>query len=109
MKIATYAAGNRKLQKIRNESGYAYVLLLAVVLVLGILAGSAASLTSQQVKTDREAELLFRGLAYRQAIKSYYDASPPGRKAFPRRLEDLVKDPRFQHRCHLRKLYTDPM
>jgi type II secretory pathway pseudopilin PulG len=89
-----------------DESGYAYVLLLVMVLVLGILAAAGATLTSQEVRRDQEAELLFRGMAYRQALQSYYQASPL--RAYPKRLEDLLQDPRVQHRQHLRKLYPDP-
>lgn len=56
---------------------------------------------------DREAELLFRGAAYRNAIKSYYESGKPI-KTYPRSLNDLMNDPRRVHKSHLRMLYSDP-
>lgn len=85
-------------------------MVLAAVVVLAILAGTAAILTSYQVRHDREEELLFRGLAYERAIQDYYLSKPPGgTSSFPRRLEDLLLDPRFVNHRYLRALYTDPM
>lgn len=81
-------------------------MVLAAVVVVGILADAAVALSSRMVQADREAELLFRGLAYRNAIKSYYEAGNPV-KTYPRALADLLKDPRFPNRHHLRKLYSD--
>lgn len=83
-------------------------MVLAIVVVVGILADAAVTLSSRMVQADHEAELLFRGLAYRNAIKSYYEAGNPV-KTYPRVLTDLLKDPRFPNRHHLRKLYSDPM
>lgn len=92
-----------------GQGGYAYVLLLAAVAILAVLASTASVLTSYRVKREKEEELLFRGEAYRKAIKSYYLASPGGVKTFPRNLEDLLADPRFPGRKrHLRSLYSEP-
>jgi hypothetical protein len=57
------------------------------------------------VRADREAELLFRGKAYRRAIESFYLSNG----TYPRELEDLLKDPRAPGRRHLRVLYPDPL
>ncbi len=91
-----------------SQAGFTYVMVLAAVVVVGILAEVAVVLTSRTVKSERETELLFRGTAYRNAIRSFYEAGSPVR-AFPRRLEDLLNDPRFPNRHHLRALYPDPM
>ena len=59
---------------------------------------------------EAEAELLWVGQAYRQAIESYWRQSPGPVRALPAQLEDLVHDNRFpQPRRHLRKLYADPV
>jgi len=93
-----------------NEGGYAYVMVLAAVVILGILAETAVSLISTQVKRDREEELLFRGSAYQQAIQDYYLSTPPGGVSYPQNLQDLLSDPRFPGRKrHIRILYPDPM
>ncbi len=91
-----------------NQRGFTYVMVLAAVVVMGILAEAAVVLSSRLVQVDREAELLFRGHAYRRAIRSYYEAGKPI-KAFPRDLDDLLDDPRFAHKRHLRTLYPDPL
>ena len=93
-----------------GESGYAYVMVLAAVVILSILAATAAILTSYQVRHDKEEELLFRGYAYEKAIQNYYLARQPGiPPAYPRRLQDLLSDPRFVHQRYLRALYPDPL
>lgn len=83
-------------------------MVLAAVVIVGILADAAVALSSRMTRADREAELLFRGQAYRNAIKSYYEAGNPV-KAYPRALEGLLKDPRFPNKHHLRTLYADPL
>ncbi len=83
-------------------------MVLAAVVIVGILAEGAVMLSSRITQADRELELLFRGQAYRDAIKRYYEAGNPI-KAYPRALEDLLKDPRFPSKYHLRALYRDPM
>ena len=90
-----------------SQRGFTYLMVLAAVVIVAILAEAAVALSSRMAQADREAELLFRGQAYRDAIKSYYDAGTPV-KTFPRALEDLLKDPRFANKHHLRALYADP-
>lgn len=91
------------------QQGFTYIMILVAVIVLGIIAGATSTTFYYVTKADREAELLFRGLAYQNAIKSYYLAGKTV-KSFPRSLEDLLLDPRFQQkRRHLRVLYADPM
>src|SRR5436190_654628 len=80
-------------------------MVLVAVAVIGIVVEAAHETTWRVVQTDREAELLFRGFAYRSAIENFYKANG----AYPRALEDLVKDPRSPGRRHLRALYPDPM
>ena len=92
----------------RHERGFSYVMVLAAVVVTGIMAEVATTLTSHEVRVDREAELLFRGRAYQNAIESYYVAGEAV-KQLPTKLEDLLKDPRFPKKHHIRQLYSDPM
>lgn len=98
------------MRRLKNENGFAYVMVLAAVVVLAILAETAYVLTSYEVKHDREMELLFRGRAYERAIRNYYLSTPLGQTpSYPRRLEDLLSDPRVIHQQYLRELYADPM
>jgi type II secretory pathway pseudopilin PulG len=88
-----------------RQTGFSYIMVMAAVVIVGILAEAARVSTWRVMQSDREAELLFRGAAYRKAIESFYQSNGQ----FPRELEDLVKDPRSASRRHLRALYPDPM
>mgnify|MGYP001591194348 FL=1 len=92
----------------RNVGGFSYAVLLIAVIVIALAAEVAVQTTTQVVKRDREDELLYRGDQYRRAIKSYYEAGI-GTKRYPPSLEDLLIDPRFQGKRHIRQLYPDPM
>lgn len=87
-----------------RQRGFTYAVVLAAVVIVGIVAQAAYLTTSRMQQAEREAELLFRGQAYRRAIESYYQAN--GR--YPRALPDLIRDPGSVHRRHLRALYPDP-
>jgi type II secretory pathway pseudopilin PulG len=80
-------------------------MVLVAVIIVGLLAGVGTYVTSRLIKVDRETELLFRGQAYKNAIKRYYDIG----KTFPRSLDDLILDSRFASKRYLRALYPDPM
>jgi type II secretory pathway pseudopilin PulG len=90
--------------------GFTYLSLLFFVAILGV--GLAAAAVSWQTarQREKEAELLFAGAAFREAIELYYNGSPGGMLEFPKRLGDLLQDPRYPGaRRYLRRLYTDPM
>lgn len=91
-----------------KQRGFTYVIILVAVIVMGMFAEVATTYASRARQMDREAELFFRGMAYRQAIKSYYESGKPV-KTYPKSLSDLVKDPRSAHKSHLRMLYPDPV
>jgi type II secretory pathway pseudopilin PulG len=90
-----------------SQAGFTYVMILVAVIITGIYAEVVTFYSARSRQMDREAELLFRGTAYRNAIKSYYESGKPV-KSFPQSLDDLVKDPRQIHKTHLRALYPDP-
>lgn len=90
-----------------RQQGFTYVMILVAVVVTGIFADVAIFYASRSRQMDREAELLFRGNAYRNAIKSYYESGKTI-KTYPKALGDLIKDPRVAHKSHLRALYPDP-
>lgn len=100
MRIRTSGAG----KPTGGEAGFTYLVVMVAAAVMAILAGAAATLTSREVRIEQEAELLFRGAAYRRAIRSYREAGG----GYPRDLEDLLRDPRVAGRRHLRRLYPDP-
>lgn len=84
------------------------LLLFGLVVGAGALA-AAAERWQVALQREREADLLFRGVAIKDAIESYQARVVQGRREFPSRLEDLVEDRRDNSvRYHLRRLYADP-
>lgn len=92
----------------KRQTGFSYLMVLVAVLLVGIMAQVTYQQTSYLRQRDNEAELLFRGQAYRSAIKAFYHAVP-AQKRYPRKLDDLLEDPRQPGRRFLRQLYPEPM
>lgn len=94
----------------KAQRGAALLVLLVLVTVLGLSAGLAGQSWRSTMQQAREAELLWRGQQYQQAIASYYAVKHGPHQMYPSKLEHLVRDPRFPGVVrHLRKLYPDPM
>ena len=85
-------------------------LSVAGIFVLGSILQSSVTNrpVSTQVKRALEQEIVFRGRAYMNAIKSYYlaDSENP---SFPRSISDLISDQRLSGRRHLRREYENPL
>ena len=94
----------------RQEQGFSYVIVMFLVAVLSITAVRALENTLTRERRDKEAETLWRGLAYREAIRIYYESSPGTGKSYPQELKDLLYDSRLVRPTRpLRRLYTDPL
>jgi len=94
----------------RAARGYTYITLLIAVAIIGIGLAGTAEVWSLAQQREKEAELLFVGNQYRDAIGRYYDATPGGGKRYPEKLEKLLLDDRYpMARRYLRKLYADPL
>jgi len=92
-----------------RSPGFAYIALLAAIVIIGISLGAAAKYWSNMSLRDKEQELLYRGDQYRKAIE-HYSYAVPGRTEFPQNLEDLLQDNRSAvPRHHLRRKYKDPI
>jgi len=92
---------------IRGTSrGLVYPILLLGILILGIASAGVAQVWSTQVKREKEAELLFRLGAIRQAIARYRT----DHNRLPKELKDLLEDrSQLVIRHYLRRIYPDPM
>lgn len=105
----------------RPRGGFAYVLLLVAVALIGLAASASVSLGARLARRDAELQLLAIGQEMQNALRSYAGVAataagttaaagmPPGARG-PRELQDLLKDPRAPGlRRHLRQIYDDPM
>jgi len=94
--------GTRGAQRpVARETGYSLVALVVILVVVNIAVAAAMPLWSNVVQRDREAELLFRGWQYAEAIRVFQTRY--GR--YPVRLEELIE---VKPRC-IRQLWTDPL
>lgn len=102
------------------QAGITYLAVLWFVAFLGVALAAGAEVWHTTLRRDQEAQLLFVGDQYRQAIGRYYEKTPGAgkpathqakvKKQFPASLDDLVRDPRQPGVMrHLRRLYPDPV
>jgi type II secretory pathway pseudopilin PulG len=84
------------------QAGYVLLIFLVLLAMMVIAMTAAAPRLAQQIKRDREIEMIHRGEQYARAIKKYYKKF--GR--YPGRIEDLENTNTIRF---LRKRYTDPM
>ena len=93
----------------RREAGFAYLLVLLFIVLMGLGLGAAGTLWHTKSQRLKESELLYIGEQYRQAIQSFYNAPGPI-KRYPKSLDELLLDPRQATLTrHLRKRYADPL
>jgi type II secretory pathway pseudopilin PulG len=89
-----------------RQKGFTYVGFLIFVAITGAGLAAVGEIASHAAQREKEAELLFRGNQYRDAIASYYKKE----QRYPQSLEQLLEDKRYPMPVrHLRKLYADPV
>jgi type II secretory pathway pseudopilin PulG len=92
-----------------GQRGFTYIGLLIAVVFFGLGSVGAARLLASTDRAEREAELLFIGHQFRQAICSYLQTGPTTGK-YPMTLDELLADQRYPTpRRHLRRLFVDPI
>jgi type II secretory pathway pseudopilin PulG len=93
-----------------GQRGFGYLLVLFALAAMGLLLAGAGQVWHTTAQREKEAELLFIGHQFRQAIGAYYALTPDAAKQYPAKLEDLLEDKRLpMPRRHLRQIYRDPM
>jgi len=85
-----------------SQRGYMMITLMLMVALASIAALTLLPQMAQQIKRDREEEMIHRGTAYMRAIQHYYKKL--GR--YPNSVDDLLNTNNMRF---LRKRYTDPM
>ncbi|MBY0580011.1 MAG: type II secretion system GspH family protein [Burkholderiales bacterium] len=93
----------------RGNGGFTYIGILIAVAIMGVLLAQVAVFWHKVEQRENERELLRIGGEFRRAIGDYYENSPE-RKAFPKKLDDLLRDGRYPVvKRYLRRIYNDPM
>ncbi len=94
----------------RHQKGFTYIALLIIVAVMGAGLASKGVAWQNSGQREKEANLLFIGEEFKEAIALYYLRSPGQAQEYPKSLEDLLSDTRFGGtQRYLRKIYRDPM
>lgn len=94
----------------RSQFGFTYIALLLIVALLGVGLATKGMEWQTASQRDKEAELLFIGEEFRQAIALYYYRTPGQVNEYPKSLDDLIRDSRFPVvQRYLRRIYRDPM
>lgn len=94
---------------LKSVTGFTYIAALVMVVVMGIMLGAAGQSIRVIMKREREKELIFRGLQYRDAIERWSKKGVPLKD-----LKDLV-EPTVSTNVNaskdrlMRKLYKDPI
>lgn len=83
-----------------RKEGYILIILMVAIFVLSIGLLMAIPIWETQLQREREAELIFRGKQYVEAIRLFQMKNPG---SFPKTLDELLEE-----KC-IRKLYKDPM
>lgn len=88
-----------------GSPGYTFPLMLIIVAAMAFGAMRLDVAQSYRLKRDKEAELLFRGLAYKRAIKAFHSKN----SRYPRQLKELADDRDSSKPRFMRQLYKDPV
>ena len=74
--------------RLKSSAGFTLIAAMAMIVILGIMAGAAAQSWQMLMKREREEELLFRGQQYMSALTKWYNGgvnykTPPGNQPAP--------------------------
>jgi type II secretory pathway pseudopilin PulG len=97
-----------------RQSGFTYLFVLILIALIGLGLGAAGTLWRTDAQRAREADLLFIGNQYRQAIQSFYELNANAPR-LPRSIDELLEDKRQPESSqpvpvrHLRRAWRDPI
>jgi hypothetical protein len=84
--------------------------MLFMIALMGAALAGTATFYSQTVRRANEAQLMWIGEEFRDAIALYYFRSPGTVRTYPEKLEELIEDRRYlSMQRYLRRIYRDPM
>jgi type II secretory pathway pseudopilin PulG len=96
-------------QRVNNERGVTYLMLMFVIVLIGIATTTGAKQWKVVVQRELEADLLAKGIEIQNALALYSATIKAGRvmpgEVYPQTLADLTRLPK----PYLRKVYLDPV
>lgn len=110
LKACPGMAHDMKTGSLTHDAGFAYYGLLLSVAAAALAAAAGSHLLGNELRREKEAELLSCGDEIRRAIESYHGKNNAGSNPFPTRLEWLLRDPhQATIQRYLRRICPDPM
>lgn len=95
---------------LKGAEGFAYIGMLFALALCGIGLGVLVPSVSDQVRRERENELIEAGTTLARALETYARGSQGVERRYPESLDRLLLDDRFvRTRRHLRRLPYDPV
>jgi hypothetical protein len=96
-------------QRVINERGVTYLMLMFAIVLIGIATTAAAKQWKTTVQREREIDLLAKGIEIQHALALYSATKKAGRvmpgEVYPQTLAELTRSPK----PFLRKVYLDPI
>jgi hypothetical protein len=93
-----------------RQQGVTYLAVLFFVAATAAMLAATGIIWSHERQRQKEAELIWIGNQFKQAIGLYYQRSPGAVKRYPEKLEDLLEDHRYlTTQRYLRQIYRDPI
>jgi type II secretory pathway pseudopilin PulG len=93
-----------------RQRGFTYLGALILVAVVGLGLAATGETWSRARQREKEADLIWIGNQFKQAIGLYYQRSPGAVKRYPETLAELLEDKRFlSTQRYLRNIYADPL
>jgi type II secretory pathway pseudopilin PulG len=86
-------------KKRHHSGGFAYLWTLLLVALMGSALAIGGELYATSVRRDKEAQLLFVGHEFRQALGRYLQAKGGALAQYPLTLDELLQDPRTRSRA----------
>jgi type II secretory pathway pseudopilin PulG len=104
------SSGKRHRASAVQQQGFTYLAALFLVGIAGAGLAATSEFWSHSRQREKEAELIWIGNQFTQAIALYYHRSPGAVRRYPERLEDLLEDRRYlTMQRYLRRIYADPI
>lgn len=91
---------------LRSSAGFTYITVLMMVVVTGIMAARGALVWKTVVQREKEAELIFRGKAIREAMQHWYRVKVVADKGMVEPIDP--KAPKPPNLPELKALLKDP-
>jgi len=94
----------------RRQDGFSYAVALFVVAALSVGSLRALEYSTTAERREKEVDLLWTGMAIRNAIAAYHQGSSGSAKAYPTELSELLYADTLSNPTRpLRKVYRDPI